>query len=98
MNEQKILKVLLSPHISEKSTFVNENNQYVFKVIKDATKPAIKAAVEKLFNVKVVSVQVVNLKPKKVRFGRIEGTRKAWKKAYVRLADGNEIDFTGAQA
>ncbi|MBA2654462.1 MAG: 50S ribosomal protein L23 [Gammaproteobacteria bacterium] len=98
MNEQRILKVLLSPHISEKSTIANENNQYVFKVIKDSTKPEIKQAIEKLFNVKVVSVQVVNLKPKKVQFKRMEGTRKAWKKAYVRLADGSQIDFTGGQA
>lgn len=98
MNEQRILTVLLSPHISEKSTVANENNQYVFKVVKDATKPEIKQAVEKLFNVKVAAVQVVNLKPKKVRFKRTEGTRKAWKKAYVRLAVGSEIDFIGAQA
>jgi large subunit ribosomal protein L23 len=98
MNEQRILKVLLSPHISEKSTLANERNQYAFKVSTDATKPEIKAAVEKLFNVTVNSVQVVNNKPKKVRFGRIEGKRKAWKKAYVRVAEGSQIDFTGAQA
>lgn len=98
MNEQRILKVLLSPHISEKSTLANTNNQYVFKVLKDATKPEVKAAVEKLFKVKVVSVQVVNQKPQKMRFGKIEGFKKAWKKAYVRLAEGSEIDFTGAQA
>lgn len=98
MNEQRILKILLSPLLSEKSTLANANNQYVFQVATDATKPEIKIAVEKLFAVKVMSVQVVNMKPKNVRFGRIEGKRKAWKKAYVRLAEGNEIDFTGAQA
>lgn len=98
MNEERLLKVLLSPHVSEKSTVASEKNQYVFKVARDAAKPEIKAAVEKLFNVKVESVQIVNLKPKKVRFGRIEGARKAWKKAYVKVAAGNEIDFTGAQA
>lgn len=97
MNEQKCLTVLLSPHLSEKSTAVNEQNQYVFKVQKAATKPEIKAAVEKLFNVKVKSVQVVNQKPRKTRFGKIEGTQKAWKKAYIRLNEGSEIDFTGAQ-
>lgn len=98
MIEQRILKVLLSPIISEKSTLANEKNQYVFKVATDSTKPEIKMAVEKLFNVKVVSVQVVNIKPKNVRFGRIEGKRKAWKKAYVRLTADSEIDFTGAEA
>jgi large subunit ribosomal protein L23 len=98
MNEQRILQVLLSPYLSEKSTIANSVNQYVFKVTRDATKPEIKAAVKKLFNVNVVSVQVVNLKPKKVRFGRKEAMRKAWKKAYVRIAAGYEIDFTGAQA
>lgn len=98
MNEQRIMKILLSPLLSEKSTIANSNNQYVFQVATDATKPEIKIAVEKLFNVKVMAVQVINIKPKKVRFGRIEGKRKAWKKAYVRLAEGNEIDFTGAQA
>jgi large subunit ribosomal protein L23 len=97
MNEDRILKVLLSPYVSEKATVVNADNQYVFKVATDATKPEIKIAVEKLFNVKVVSVQVVNSKPKNVRFGRIEGKRKAWKKAYVRLAAGSELDFAGAQ-
>lgn len=98
MNEQKLLKVLLSPLLSEKSTAANAHNQYVFQVATDSTKPEIKAAVEKLFNVKVMSVQVVNHKPKNVRFGKIEGKRKAWKKAYVRLAEGHDIDFTGAQA
>ncbi len=98
MNEQRMLKVLLSPYISEKSTLANSKNQYVFKVAKDATKPEIKEAVEKLLKVNVVSVQIVNMKPIKVRFGRIEGVVKAWKKAYVRIAAGSEIDFTGIQA
>lgn len=98
MNEQRLLVIILGPLVSEKSTAANSANQYVFKVKKDATKPEIKQAVEHLFNVKVVSVQVVNLKPQKVRFGKIEGMRKAWKKAYVRLAEGSNIDFTGAQA
>lgn len=93
MNEERILKILLSPHISEKSSIVSDHNQYVFKVMKNATKPEIKKAVEKLFNVDVISVQVVNSKPKKVRFARVEGSRKAWKKAYVRVAAGKEINF-----
>jgi large subunit ribosomal protein L23 len=96
MNEQRLLKVLLSPHVSEKSTLVNQNNQYVFRVLKDATKTEIKQAVQKLFDVVVLSVQVVNMKPRNVRFGRIEGKSKAWKKAYVRLAEGHKIDFAGA--
>jgi large subunit ribosomal protein L23 len=98
MNDLRIMKILLSPLISEKSTVANSNNQYVFKVATDSTKPEIKAAVEKLFNVQVVAVQVINIKPKNVKFGRIEGKRKAWKKAYVRIAQGQEIDFSGAQA
>lgn len=96
MNEHRIMKILLSPLLSEKSTQANSHNQYVFQVAKDATKPEIKTAVEQLFNVKVLAVQVVNMKPRNVRFGRIEGKSKAWKKAYVRLAEGNNIDFTGA--
>jgi large subunit ribosomal protein L23 len=97
MNERRILSVLLSPHISEKATAMNENNQYAFKVCKTATKLEIKSAVEKLFNVKVESVRTVNYKPQKVRLGKIEGKHKAWKKAYVRVAAGGQIDFTGAQ-
>lgn len=98
MNDQRIMKILLAPLLSEKSTEANSNNQYVFKVAKDATKPEIKRAVEKLFNTNVVAVQVVNIKPKKLKLGRIEGKSKAWKKAYVRVAQGQEIDFSGAQA
>jgi large subunit ribosomal protein L23 len=97
MNEERILKILLSPYISEKSTAVNEKNQYVFKVVRNATKPEIKQAVEKLFDVKVVSVQVINAKPRKVRVGRINGIQKGWKKAYIRIAAGSQLDFTGAQ-
>jgi large subunit ribosomal protein L23 len=96
MNEERILKILVSPYISEKSTAANDRDQYVFKVMKNATKPEIKQAVEKLFDVKVISVQVINSKPKKVRVGRINGKQKAWKKAYIRIAAGSQIDFTGA--
>lgn len=98
MNEQRMLKVLLSSLISEKTTLLDKHNQYAFKVAKDATKSEIKEAVEKLFNVNVLAVQVINMKPKKVRFGKIAGKQKAWKKAYVRIASNDTISFIGAQA
>jgi large subunit ribosomal protein L23 len=101
--KDRLMKVLLSPQVSEKSTFVGEkNNQYVFRVAADATKPEIKAAVELLFSTKdkkvdVQSVQVLNVKGKEKRFGRFEGRRRNWKKAYVRLAQGQEINFQVAE-
>jgi large subunit ribosomal protein L23 len=98
MNENRIMKVLLSPRITEKASLLNEHNQYTFNVMKDASKAEIKQAVELFFKVKVASVNVINIKPKKVRVGRIEGTRKTQKKACVRTQPGNVIDFTGTQA
>lgn len=96
MSQERLMKVLLAPHMSEKSTFIDDrHNQVTFKVLKDATKPEIKSAVELLFDVKVKSVQVLNVKGKKKRFGAIRGRRSDWKKAYVSLADGSEIDFLG---
>jgi len=103
MDKDRLMKVLLSPQVSEKSTFVGEkNNQYVFRVAADATKPQIKAAVELLFSTKdkkvqVEAVQVLNVKGKEKRFGRFEGRRRNWKKAYVRLAQGQEINFQVAE-
>lgn len=97
MND-RLMTVILSPHISEKSTIASGDNQYVFKVMKCASKDEIKKAVELLFSVKVESVRVSNAKPKKVRFGRVEGKRKGWKKAFVKVASGSTIDLTGAQA
>src|SRR5213082_3770055 len=86
MDKQRLMQVLLAPQVSEKSTFVGEkNNQYVFRVAADATKPEIKAAVELMFKTKVKSVQVTNVKGKDKRFGRFEGRRRNWKKAYVSL-------------
>jgi large subunit ribosomal protein L23 len=96
MSQERLMKVLLEPHISEKSTNVAETgNQIVFKVVPDATKTEIKKAVEKLFDVTVEGVQVTNVKGKVKRsmFGR--GKRKDWKKAYVRLKAGDDIDFLG---
>ena len=93
-NSERLMLVLLAPQISEKSTFVGEkNNQYVFRVLSDATKPEIKAAVELMFKKKVRAVQVANVKGKEKRFGRHMGKRRSWKKAYVCLAPGQEINF-----
>lgn len=92
------MQVILAPVVSEKSTLVaDKNEQVVFKVVTDATKPEVKAAVELLFNVKVDSVNILNVKGKVKRFGRFTGRRKDWKKAYVCLVPGQEIDFSAAQ-
>src|SRR4030081_4149093 len=91
MDKTRLMQVLLAPQVSEKSTFVGEkNNQYVFRVAADATKPEIKAAVELMFKTKVKSVQVTNVKGKDKRSGRLEGRRRNWKKAYVSLLPGRE--------
>lgn len=96
MNQERLLKVLLAPHVSEKGARAAEaGNQVVFKVATDATKPEIKGAVEMLFNVKVRSVSVANVKGKRKRFSAMQGRRSDWKKAYVSLAEGQEIDFLG---
>ncbi|MGI2029886.1 50S ribosomal protein L23 [Endozoicomonas acroporae] len=98
MNQERIFKVLLGPHISEKATVVaEEHNQYVFKVARDATKLEIKKAVEQLFEVSVKAVRtaVVKGKTKRTRFGM--GQRPDWKKAYVSLEQGQEIDFADAE-
>jgi large subunit ribosomal protein L23 len=94
MNQERLMRVLVAPHVSEKSAIVGDaSNQVVFKVAADATKSEIKAAVESLFSVTVEAVNVVNLKGKSKRFGRMEGRRSNVRKAYVRLAEGQEIDF-----
>ncbi len=96
-SQERLLKVLLSPIVSEKSARIaDRNRQFAFKVLPDATKPEIKAAVEMLFNVDVTGVQVANVKGKVKRFGQTVGRRSNWKKAYVTLAEGQDIDFTGA--
>src|SRR5882672_5920973 len=95
---ERLMTVLLAPVVSEKSTFVaDKNRQYVFRVADHATKPEIKAAVELMFKTKVDSVTVSNVKGKKRRFGRVEGRRRNWKKAYVRLAAGQEINFAATE-
>ncbi|MEJ2764584.1 50S ribosomal protein L23 [Photobacterium sp. MCCC 1A19761] len=96
ITEERILKVLRAPHISEKATMAAENgNTIVFKVAKDATKKEIKAAVEKLFEVEVKSVNTLVAKGKTKRQGMREGRRSDWKKAYVILKEGQDIDFAG---
>ena len=98
MREERLYQVLLGPHISEKSTNVADKaRQIVFKVREDASKPEIKAAVEKLFEVEVNSVKVINVRGKMKYGGRTPGKRTNWKKAYVSLKAGNEIDFLGAE-
>lgn len=94
MNNERLMKVLLGPVISEKSSVAADaNRQYTFRVVKDASKREIAKAVEKLFEVGVETVQVVNVKGKQKRFGVIRGKRSDWKKAYVRLKPGSDIDF-----
>ena len=91
---ERLMNVVLAPVVSEKSTRVaDKNRQYVFRVADDATKPEVKAAVELLFKTKVQDVTVTNVKGKEKRFGRYVGRRRNWKKAYVRLAAGQEINF-----
>ena len=93
-NQERLMQVLLAPVVSEKSTFVaDKGNQYVFRVADDATKPEIKAAVELMFKTQVKSVSVANVRGKQKRFGRFMGRRNNWKKAYVSLAAGQEINF-----
>lgn len=94
ISEERLLKVLLAPVISEKATFVAEkNNQAVFRVMPCATKPEIKAAVESLFKVDVKSVQITNRKGKEGRFGKFMGRRANAKLAYVNIAPGQDINF-----
>ena len=94
MNQERLMQVLLAPQISEKATYVaDKHEQVVFRVASDATKPEIKAAVELLFKVEVKAVQVANVKGKVKRFKGATGRRKGWKKAYVSLKPGQEINF-----
>ncbi|HKK03262.1 MAG TPA: 50S ribosomal protein L23 [Gammaproteobacteria bacterium] len=98
MNQERLMTVLLEPHVSEKATLANEQgNQVVFKVRRDASKAEIGKAVEMMFEVKVEAVQVALVKGKIKRFGSALGRRPDWKKAYVRLAPGQDIDFLGGE-
>ncbi len=94
MRREQLMTVLLAPHVTEKTSLAMQNhNQYVFRVRREATKTDIKQAVELMFEVKVQGVQVANERGKIRRFGRIQGRTQDWKKAYVRLAQGQTIDY-----
>ncbi len=92
MSTAKLLNVIRAPRVSEKTARIQEDNQYVFEVATTATKADVKSAVEALFNVKVESVNVLNVKGKAKAFKNRAGRRSDWRKAYVRLADGQSID------
>ena len=95
---ERLLKVILAPVISEKSTRIaDKNSQFIFRVAADATKGEIKAAVESILKKDVESVQVVNVKGKKKRTGQRIGRRKDWKKAYISLKAGQDIDLTSGE-
>jgi len=97
IRHDQIRSVIISPHISEKTTGLSEKNQQItFKVRLDSNKTQIKKAVEKLFDVKVSSVKTLSVKGKKKRTGSRTGKTKSWKKAYITLAEGQDIDFMGA--
>lgn len=98
MNQERLLKTILSPHISEKATVgAEKRNEYVFEVSGCATKPEVKDAVEQLFNTKVKAVRIVNVHPKQKTFRGREGARKAWKKAYVTLQADQKLDIMEAR-
>ncbi|MFQ5470618.1 MAG: 50S ribosomal protein L23 [Gammaproteobacteria bacterium] len=96
MSQERLMSILLSPHVSEKSARASDGSrQFVFKVVNNASKPEIRDAVELLFDVQVEGVQVLNVKGKTKRFGGNIGKRSDWKKAYVKLKEGFDIDFAG---
>ncbi len=98
MNQERLMKILIAPIVSEKSTrLADEHRQFAFKVMKDATKPEVRKAVELMFDVKVDGVQIANMRGKVKRFGQSIGRRADWKKAYVTLAEGHDINFMGAE-
>jgi large subunit ribosomal protein L23 len=98
MKQDRLLQVILAPQITEKATHIADKHQQIaFKVRTDATKPEIKAAVELVFKVEVEGVTVVNVQGKSKRAGRVMGRRKDWKKAYVSLKPGQEINFAAGE-
>ena len=99
MNKERLMNVLIQPHVSEKAaTIADHGNQYVFRVLGDATKGEVRQAVELMFEVTVEGVNLLNRPGKTRRFKNMPGKRTGFKKAYVRLQDGQSIDFTGASA
>lgn len=98
MNQEQLMNVLLEPRVTEKTSLMADaNRQFTFKVKTDASKEDIRLAVEKMFEVEVESVQVLNVKGKQKRFGQRLGKRSDWKKAYVKLKPGFDIEFMEAQ-
>ncbi|MBM4181809.1 MAG: 50S ribosomal protein L23 [Betaproteobacteria bacterium] len=98
MKEERLLQVILAPIISEKATMLaDKREQVIFRVATDATKPEIRAAVELLFKVQVKDVKVANVKGKNKRFGRFTGRRSDWKKAFVCLKPGQELNFAAGE-
>jgi large subunit ribosomal protein L23 len=94
VKKEQLMNVLIAPHVTEKTSLaMQNNNQYTFRVKKNATKTDIKAAVELMFEVKVKGVQIVNEPGKARRFGKLQGRTQDWKKAYVSLAQGQAIDY-----
>ena len=97
MNGERLMQVLIAPHVSEKATrLADSTNCHAFKVVLDATKPEVRAAVEKMFEVEVTDVNIINMKGKKKGLGRHRGRRSHWKKAYVALAKGYDIQLSGS--
>ena len=98
LDQERLMAVVLGPHVSEKTTIMaDKHNQVVFRVRRDSNKVDIRRAVELLFSVKVEQVQVVNCRGKIKRSGNEWGRRQNWKKAYVTLAEGDDIDFMGPE-
>lgn len=98
MKDQRLYQILLAPHVSEKTSMAAEmEGRHTFRVVKDANKLEVKKAVEKLFSVDVKSVQILNVRGKIKRFGSTPGQRSGWKKAIVRLAEGQDLDFMGIE-
>jgi len=98
MNKERLFKVLRAPHVSEKTTLIStDSNQYAFRVANDASKGEVKAAVEMMFEVEVQGVHIVNVKGKRKSFRQVQGRRGGWKKAYVRIAEGQSIDVLGGE-
>lgn len=97
MNQERLLQVLVEPKVTEKGSRAEIDRQYMFRVLNDATKPEIKAAVESLFKVEVEAVTTSIVRARTRRFKNRMGTQPAWKKAFVKLKDGFELDFTGVE-
>ncbi|MGB1884138.1 MAG: 50S ribosomal protein L23 [Gammaproteobacteria bacterium] len=97
MNQERLLQVLVEPKVTEKGSRAEIDRQYMFRVLNDATKPEIKAAVESLFKVEVEAVTTSIVRARTRRFKNRMGTQPAWKKAFVKLKDGFELDFTSVE-